>query len=66
MDISMNWIGSRDDRIRSRISASAKPDCGANGRSEDDNTSTCRVAEPAAAGCGQQSSNATTSGCQDL
>src|SRR5688572_12311208 len=59
-DTSTNWIGSRDDRIRSRISASAKADCGANGRSEDDNTRTCLVSPLATADNGQWSSNSTS------
>jgi hypothetical protein len=59
-DTSTNWIGSRDSRMRSRISASAKPDCGANGRSEDDNTSTCLGSPRARADSGNRSSNTTS------
>jgi putative transposase len=58
-ETSTNWMGSRDDRIRSRMSASAKPDCGANGRSEDDNTNTCRASPRATTDSGQWGSNTT-------
>ena len=59
-------MGSRDDRISSRTSASAKPDCGANGRSEDDNTNTCLVSPRATADNGQWSSNITSNASQQL
>jgi hypothetical protein len=52
--------GSRDSRIRLRTSASAKPDCGANGRSEDDNTNTCLVSPRATADSGPRNSNPTS------